>query len=121
MHAYETRPPPAGYEKLQRGVICKCPRVHHEHGDQYWCCKPVREAEARAEAAERASWPKVHAMPGVTYRHRKTGGIYEVESIATIEATMTTCVIYRAKSDGRRWVRPLDEFCDGRFAFSDEH
>lgn len=111
---------PAGYAELPPGVICKCPRVHRETDNQYWCCKPVMDAQRAAAAAEAATWPKVHAMPGVTYRHRKTGGLYEVVDIATMEATQQPVVIYKAKADGRRWVRPHDEFCDGRFAFSDE-
>lgn len=62
---------------------------------------------------------KIHAMQGVTYRHLKSGGVYEVMDIATIEATMTLAVVYRSCADGRRWVRPYEEFCDGRFQYSD--
>lgn len=62
---------------------------------------------------------KVHAMPGVRYKHVKTGGFYEVVDIATIEATMELAVVYRSTENGRRWVRPYDEFCDGRFAYTD--
>lgn len=76
--------------------------------------------ERRAAAAEHRPRPKVYAMCGVLYRHRKTGGLYEVVSIATMEATMTIAVVYRSRADGRQWVRPLDEFCDGRFAYSDD-
>lgn len=54
---------------------------------------------------------------GAHYRHKKTGGKYQLLMFATIEATMTPAVVYAAKGlDGiHRWVRPLGEFCDGRF------
>lgn len=54
---------------------------------------------------------------GRWYRHRKTGGTYQLILFATIEATMQEAVVYSARHDGelRWWVRPLAEFCDGRF------
>jgi hypothetical protein len=54
---------------------------------------------------------------GGYYRHKKTGGTYQVQMFATIEATMTPAVVYaaRGKEGVQRWVRPLAEFCDGRF------
>lgn len=54
---------------------------------------------------------------GAYYLHTKSGGTYQLLMFATIEATMTPAVVYAAKWKGEthRWVRPLDEFCDGRF------
>ena len=55
---------------------------------------------------------------GGYYHHKKSGGTYQVLMFATIEATGVTAVVYAARSgDGTvaRWVRPLVEFCDGRF------
>lgn len=54
---------------------------------------------------------------GAYYRHKKSGGTYQIIMFATIEATMTPAVVYGARSkDGPvRWVRPVAEFCDGRF------
>ena len=55
---------------------------------------------------------------GGYYRHRETGGVYQVLCHAIIEATMTNAVVYAARGkDGsvQRWVRPTAEFCDGRF------
>ena len=54
---------------------------------------------------------------GAYYRHKKTGGVYQVLMLATIEATMVPAVVYGSRSSAGigRWVRPLDEFCDGRF------
>lgn len=56
-------------------------------------------------------------MIGWHYRHKKTGGVYKVIMFATIEATMQSAVIYEPVGHdlGRRWVRPLSEFMDGRF------
>ena len=54
---------------------------------------------------------------GAHYRHKKTGGTYQLFMFATIEATMTPAVVYgaRVKGEVSHWVRPLAEFCDGRF------
>ncbi len=54
---------------------------------------------------------------GAHYRHKKTGGTYQLVMFAKIEATLTPAVVYAARSkDGLQcWVRPVDEFCDGRF------
>lgn len=54
---------------------------------------------------------------GAHYRHKKTGGVYQLSMFATIEATMTPAVVYTARNSGgvQSWVRPLAEFCDGRF------
>lgn len=58
---------------------------------------------------------------GAYYRHKRTGGIYQIVMFATIESTMTPAVVYGArKSDvPEMWVRPLAEFCDGRFESAD--
>ena len=50
---------------------------------------------------------------GMEVRHVKTGRDYIVLCTATIEATMTPAVVYGHGDE--MWVRPLDEFCDGRF------
>lgn len=53
---------------------------------------------------------------GDFYLHIKTGGVYYAMYRATIEADMTPAVVYRGETDGGRvWVRPIAEFCDGRF------
>lgn len=55
-------------------------------------------------------------MRGTLYRHLKTGGHYYVETDeATIEKTGERAVVYTSVKDGRVWVRPFDEFNDGRF------
>lgn len=50
---------------------------------------------------------------GMEVRHVKTGRDYIVLCTAIIEATMTPAVVYG--HGDQMWVRPLDEFCDGRF------
>ncbi|WP_426111148.1 DUF1653 domain-containing protein [Massilia sp. PWRC2] len=42
------------------------------------------------------------------YRHYK-GGLYELVSMATLEADMSPVVVYRA-ADGSVWVRPAAVF-----------
>lgn len=54
---------------------------------------------------------------GALYRHKKTGNTYQVIMTATLERTMEKVVVYAARKGNlvERWVRPIDEFCDGRF------
>jgi len=54
---------------------------------------------------------------GAHYKHKNTGHNYQVVMFATIEATMTPAVVYAARSKNglQCWVRPVAEFCDGRF------
>lgn len=56
-------------------------------------------------------------IPALTiYRHVKTGNHYVILSRdALIEATMTRAVVYQAIDHDAVWVRPFDEFFDGRF------
>lgn len=53
---------------------------------------------------------------GSRWRHRKTGVVYAVSTGCVTGATLTPAVLYYpAAAGGLGWVRPLDEFLDGRF------
>lgn len=47
--------------------------------------------------------------------HKKTGNVYVYEGRATIEATMVPAIVYRQHGSEIGWVRPEEEFFDGRF------
>lgn len=49
------------------------------------------------------------------YRHVKTGGDYEWLMSAVRESDQVVVVVYRSVETGVRWVRPSQEFYDGRF------
>lgn len=50
------------------------------------------------------------------WRHKKTGGLYIIlDEDAIIEKTLERATIYRSLSDNRTWIRPFEEFHDGRF------
>lgn len=50
------------------------------------------------------------------YTHVKTGNLYEViDSDAKEERTCDSVVVYQSLETGKTWVRPKDEFFDGRF------
>lgn len=51
---------------------------------------------------------------GTRWRHRK-GGHYEIVQIAYRERDRRMEVVYRAEASGDVFVRPYDEFMDGRF------
>jgi hypothetical protein len=54
-------------------------------------------------------------MGGDHYQHLKSGGLYEVIAEGLMECDLRPVVIYRGVHDGQIWVRPTDEFFDGRF------
>jgi hypothetical protein len=49
-----------------------------------------------------------------THRHVKSGGLYVVLFEGKLEKDCSNVVIYRGQ-DGNIWVRPSNEFYDGRF------
>ena len=60
-------------------------------------------------------------MPGEVWRHVKRGSVYTVLHVATAQAGTlpgaldgSPWVVYLG-TDGAVWVRPVFEFCDGRF------
>ena len=53
-------------------------------------------------------------QPGTQLRHYK-GGLYTVEGLCRIEATLKTGVLYRPQQGDAQdvlWMRPLEEFAD---------
>lgn len=54
---------------------------------------------------------------GSLWRHRKTNTLYTVKDIVVVESDLTLAVSYKRLGDNSRlhWLRPLDEFLDGRF------
>jgi hypothetical protein len=55
-----------------------------------------------------------HPLDG-QWRHLKSGGVYEVVTLGLIEATEERAVVYAGVEGGGTWIRPYDEFVDGRF------
>jgi hypothetical protein len=59
---------------------------------------------ARIERAEEAT-------KSTRYVHLKTGGLYDLKQVATLEADGTTqLAVYRSVDTGQVWVRPMSEF-----------
>ncbi len=58
------------------------------------------------------------ALIGTRWRHRK-GGAYEIVQIAWRESDRRLEVVYAATASGDVFVRPFDEFMDGRFTQTD--
>jgi hypothetical protein len=54
---------------------------------------------------------------GSLWRHLKTDTLYTVKDIVVVESDLTLAVSYKRLGDNSRlhWLRPLDEFLDGRF------
>jgi len=63
---------------------------------------------------------------GSLWRHIKTDTLYTIKDIVVVESDLTFAVSYQKLGDlsRLRWLRPLDEFLDGRFKrevlFNDE-
>lgn len=77
-------------------------------------CAVLMRHIARAIMAERERLTGSAELNG-TFRHVKTGGLYHIALLCRIEATNTPAVAYVSHKDGTVWVRPQDEFLDGRF------
>ena len=54
---------------------------------------------------------------GSLWRHLKTDNLYTVKDIVVVESDLTFAVSYKRLGETSRihWLRPLDEFLDGRF------
>lgn len=54
---------------------------------------------------------------GSIWKHVKTNALYTVKDVVVIESDLTLAVSYNklTVSPPFNWVRPLDEFLDGRF------
>lgn len=50
-----------------------------------------------------------------TWRHERTGGVYATLMTAERESDHEPMLVYRSVDDGTVWVRPAEEFFDGRF------
>lgn len=56
---------------------------------------------------------------GKIYRHVKTGCYYALLDDGLNEADLTNVCVYRSLQDGKIWVRPSNEFFDGRFVLDE--
>lgn len=54
---------------------------------------------------------------GSVWQHKKTETLYMVRDLVLIESTLTVSISYSKVSELQPviWVRPLEEFLDGRF------
>lgn len=54
---------------------------------------------------------------GSLWRHVKSDTLYTVKDIVVVESDLTLAVSYKRLGDNSRlhWLRPLNEFLDGRF------
>jgi|SoimicMinimDraft_4_1059732.scaffolds.fasta_scaffold09424_2 hypothetical protein len=59
--------------------------------------------------------------PGERWRHKRSDRVYLVLHIGTLQTSAAPdlddelCVVYQNETHYAIWVRPLDEFMDGRF------
>ena len=115
-------------------TICNAYESGYGHGldgkDDY--CNPYREGtdEHEAYSIGRVEGAKQRLAAKKKYaaldcdrriprrelvRHVKTRGIYEIIGYGKIEKDQTPVAIYEQIWEGRIWVRPTEEFEDGRF------
>ena len=69
------------------------------------------------ELQEDLSLKRKEVPIGSLWRHLKTDNLYTVKDIVVVESDLTLAVSYKRLGDTSRlhWLRPLDEFLDGRF------
>lgn len=58
---------------------------------------------------------QVLEVPKHTHTHVKSWGQYEILMEGTLESSEVTMTIYRSVDTGKIWIRPSNEFNDGRF------
>jgi len=46
------------------------------------------------------------------YKHKKTGKLYTILTLAHLESDKRECVVYTDSKAAMIWVRPLKEFCE---------
>lgn len=51
-------------------------------------------------------------FPIKLFRHKKSGGIYQLLHEAWMEATHERVTVYKSTADGAVWVRPSAEFAE---------
>lgn len=69
------------------------------------------------EVQEDLSLKRKEVPIGSLWRHLKTDNLYTVKDIVIVESDLTLAVSYKRLGDANHlhWLRPLDEFLDGRF------
>ena len=76
---------------------------------------PASSAEGGKSPESPPTFGGETAAIGSRWKHLKTGGIYIVVGPSIIERTNEPAILYQREGDGTLWVRPTDEFLDGRF------
>ena len=65
--------------------------------------------------------PYIRPLPlGSRWRHVRKGDLYDVIAVGYLERDASPVVIYRGVKSGVVWVRPTEEFLDGRFVTETE-
>ena len=138
---YETRirSTPASQPRQSGEPVAWQYRVMHDTEDRWWAWhgtdeshynKIIAEGNPKVEARSLYTHPSpVVASP--THRHKKRGGTYTLIAKGRMQAEHwyqmlgqtpgdasvdnREVAIYRSTDDGSYWVRPIEEFEDGRF------
>lgn len=96
-----------------RGIPAQIIRIKESRGDDLkimgFSEEQIMEAILGLPIRDPSSQPK-----GGWWIHKKTGHRYEIVTFALIEATLETSVVYHSEK-GQVWIRPAEEFFDGRF------
>ena len=69
------------------------------------------------EVQEALSLKRKEVPVSSLWRHIKTDNLYTIKDIVVVESNLTLAVSYNHLGDTSclHWLRPLDEFLDGRF------
>ena len=102
------------------GYYVPCKYLNQDDGNSDYIVLQI-SADGKIEDWEtpffcEGEWNKVTKI----YRHTKRGGLYRLVCMGLLEVNKKPHVIYQSLEDGQVWIRPRDEFFDGRFEFERE-
>ena len=106
-------PPPISPRILETGGCGICPKCHSSLTRKYWLFGEKKCIHTLCPTHNKIK--KYCFSEEITVKHIKTGGLYFIICYGLQESDKTPVVVYKSLDNEQIWVRPTEEFEDGRF------